>query len=149
MGKSVLHELNASKKNGRFETSSALLTNQTDPFFNHIKMWEGKWILPKVAGRRQSYPTLPETKTPSKEGYGDFLMVLNWFDPPKLSKTGETIKAENYCDQITEMHQTLSLKKLTLVDKKGSIHLQENAGSRISMITRNFLYITRPSIVFT
>ncbi|GFU67201.1 hypothetical protein TNCV_4689331 [Trichonephila clavipes] len=41
-----------------------------------------------VAGCRQSSTTLSEPKSLSKEEYGDCLVVLNRFDPPKLSKPG-------------------------------------------------------------
>ncbi|GFQ69443.1 hypothetical protein TNCT_302581 [Trichonephila clavata] len=80
MDKWVPPELSKNKKNNkRFETSSALfLRNQNDPFLNrYVNSVRQLVTFIAVDGCQQSSTTLPDTKTPSKEGYGGYLMVLS------------------------------------------------------------------------
>uniref|UniRef100_A0A0N5CDX3 DDE_3 domain-containing protein n=1 Tax=Strongyloides papillosus TaxID=174720 RepID=A0A0N5CDX3_STREA len=47
-------------------------------------------------------------------------------------KPGETINSESYCQVLEEMHQKLSQKMPTLVNRKGPILLHDNSKSHVS-----------------
>ena len=58
----------------------------------------------------------------------------------RFMKPVETITAEKYCGEIDEMHQKITCKKPTLVNRKSPILLHDNARPHLSMITRRELH---------
>ena len=111
----MLPKLNESKKNRRFEVSSALLLrNKNDPFLDRIVTCDEKWIL--YDNRRRSAQWLDRDEAPhhfpKPKLHQKKVMVTVWWSAAGLIhhsflNTGETITAEKYCQQIDKIHLEL------------------------------------------
>ena len=85
MNKWIVHELNEDHKRKRFEISFALnLRNQNDPFLKRIVTCDEKWMfydnrkcLEHWLYADKALQHLLKSEIPSKEGYGDCLVILN------------------------------------------------------------------------
>lgn len=143
LDKWVPHELTENQKNRRFEVSSSLLLrNKNDPFFDRIVTCDEKWIL--YDNQRRSAQRLDRDEAPKHfpkpKLHQKKVMVTVWWSEAGLIhysflNPGETITAENYGQQIDEMHQKLQRMCPALVNRKGPILLHDNARPHVAQST--------------
>ncbi|KHJ90781.1 hypothetical protein OESDEN_09363 [Oesophagostomum dentatum] len=79
-----------------------------------------------VDGIRFLSPARSTSAKSPKENYGDYTVVYIWLDLSQIPDSGETIKAEKYCEQIGEMHKKSTkqptLQKLNELGYEASSH---------------------------
>uniref|UniRef100_A0A0K0EU74 Histone-lysine N-methyltransferase SETMAR (inferred by orthology to a human protein) n=1 Tax=Strongyloides venezuelensis TaxID=75913 RepID=A0A0K0EU74_STRVS len=136
----VPHELTEKQKNSRLEfCSSLLLRNKNDPFLDRIVTCDEKWILydnRKRAGQWLDKDEAPK-QFPKPQITPKKVMVTVWWSSEGLVnyefiKLGKTINSEFYCAQLEKMHQKLSKKRPSLVNRKSPILLHDNARPHVS-----------------
>lgn len=143
LDKWVPHELNDLQKRRRFEVCSGLLLRQqNDPFIDRVVTCDEKWIL--YDNRRRSAQWLDKDETPQQFAKPKLsqkkTMVTVWWSTAGIIhynflKSGETINAEKYCIELTEMHRKLTRKCPALVNRRGPILLHDNARPHVSQVT--------------
>ena len=121
-------------------SSSLILLNNSEPFFNQIVMCDEKWILyenqqwpGQWLDREEAPKALSKAKLRPKKGHGHrwsaaHLIYYSFLNPRK------TITSEKYAQQIDEMHGKLQGLQPALVNKKGPIILCDNAGLHIKVL---------------
>uniref|UniRef100_A0A0K0EV64 Histone-lysine N-methyltransferase SETMAR (inferred by orthology to a human protein) n=1 Tax=Strongyloides venezuelensis TaxID=75913 RepID=A0A0K0EV64_STRVS len=139
----ILHELTEKQKICRLETCSfLLLRNKNDPFLDRIVTCNEKWILYDNKKRNGQWldKNVDPKQFPKLQLTAKKVLVTVWWSCEGLLhyeflKPGETINFELYCQLLDKVHQKLSQKRPSLVNRKGPILLHDNARPHISRIT--------------
>lgn len=148
LDKWIPHQLNDKQENQRFEICSSLvIRNRNDPFLSRIVTCDEKWVL--YDNRRRSAQWLEADEkpkhVPKKSLHPKKTMITVWWSAAGLIhynflKTGESITAQSYCNEIDVMHQKLLQNQPALVNRKGPILLHDNARPHVSRITTQKLH---------
>ena len=133
----VPHELpeKQKKKNHRFEVlSSFILYNSNKSFLDWIVMCDKKWIL--YDNRQWPAQWLDQEEAPNHLPKPNMhqrkvLVTIWWFAAGLIHYSflnpSKTITSEKYAQLINEMHWKLQCLQLALVNRMGTILLQDNA----------------------
>jgi histone-lysine N-methyltransferase SETMAR len=143
LDKWVPHELDDLQKRRRFEICSGLLLrHQNDPFIERIVTCDETWIL--YDNRRRSAQWLDKDEAPKQFAKPKWTqrqtMVTVWGSTAGIIhynflKSGETINADKYCLELTEMQGKLTRKCPALVHRRGPLLLHDNARPHVSQTT--------------
>lgn len=139
----VPHELNERQKRNRFEACLSLLSrHKGEPFLHRIITCDEKWIL--FDNRKRSAQWLDKDEvpkhTPKPNIHQKKLMVSVWWSSAgvihySFMRTGQSITADVYCNQLDEMMRELGIKQPRLVNRDRPILLQDNARPHVARIT--------------
>ena len=125
----VYHELTTYQKNCFKVSSSLILCNNNEPFFDWTVTWNKIlynfiWqpaMTSSAAGLRRSSKAFPKAKLHQKP-----VMVTVWWSAAHLThysslNPSKTITSEKYAQQIDELHWKLQCPQPALVNRKGPI----------------------------
>ncbi|XP_066246332.1 histone-lysine N-methyltransferase SETMAR-like [Euwallacea similis] len=143
LDKWVPHELSDIQKERRLEACVSLLCRyNNDPFLNRIVTCDEKWIL--YDNTRRSSQWLDQDEPPKhcakKHLHQKKLMVSVWWSNAgvihhSFMKPGESITADVYCRQLTEMMRQLTVKQPRLVNRSAPLLLHDNARPHTAQVT--------------
>lgn len=149
LGKWVPHELNDRQMENRKTTCRILLARQKRKSFLHrIVTGDEKWILFDNPKRQKSWvdPGQPSTSTAKPNRFGKKAMLCVWWDSDgiiyyELLKPGETVNAERYQQQMTDLYDAVAAKRPKYADHHHSlILLHDNAPAHSCLDVRNYVH---------
>lgn len=122
----VPHDLTEKQQKTRMQIcSSLIIRNKIDPFLSRIITCDEKWIV--YNNRRRSAQWLDATEKPKHMPKPSLhpkkTMITVWWSAVGLIhysflKSGETITAQSYCQEIEAMHAKLLQKQPALANRK-------------------------------
>lgn len=131
----VPHTLSEHNKAQRLNICASLLSrHKNDPFLDRIITCDEKWILydnPHRAGQWVDADQ-PPAKVPKRDIHSNKVMVTVWWSRAGIIhydflKTGDTITAEVYCQQLDKLDEKLSRIQPALRSRKVPLILHDNA----------------------
>lgn len=139
------HLLNNQQKFQRVSICSNLLTrNEKDPFIERIITGDEKWVLYDNPHRRKQWLSVGETSkaTPKPNIHGKKVLLCIWWHCTgmvhmELLKSGQTITADFYCQQLDRLDEAICSKLPALANRKGVILQQDNARPHSAKVTQH------------
>lgn len=145
-GKWIPHKLNESNKNQRLASCLSLLNRQRKKsFLWKIVTGDEKWIYYENPKRKKSWvnPGEPPKMVVKPNRFGKKVMLCIWWDMKgvlyyELLKTGETVTAEHYQDQLIKLSENLMVKRPYSGKGKRPVKLlHDNARPHIASKTKD------------
>lgn len=137
------HELSEHDKARRLQVSHSLLSRHRKlPFLHQILTCDEKWI--EYDNRRRSGAYVdadaPPMQCPKPNLHPKKIMVTVWWTSKgvvhySFLPRGQTINADVYCDQLSQMHEKLKKAQPALVNRHGVILLHDNARPHVAVRT--------------
>ncbi|GFV66223.1 histone-lysine N-methyltransferase SETMAR [Trichonephila clavipes] len=125
---------------------SLLKRHENDPFLKRIITGDEKWVVYNNVKRRGHGAKKNEpAQTISKADiYQKKVMLFVWWDFKgivylELLPDNTTINSEVYCHQPDKLNDALQQKRSELINRKGVVFHQDNAGPHTSLVTRQKL----------
>uniref|UniRef100_A0A0N5BJC3 Mariner Mos1 transposase n=1 Tax=Strongyloides papillosus TaxID=174720 RepID=A0A0N5BJC3_STREA len=122
--------------------SSLTLRNKYDPFLKKIVTCYEKWIMfdnrmrsLQWVGKNESPKNFPKLMNSNKKLLLTIWLKCDGIIYHKFLNPGEIMIADQYCKELEEMNQKLSVLKPALVKRRGPILLHDNAIPHVSKIT--------------
>jgi histone-lysine N-methyltransferase SETMAR len=147
LDKWVPHRLTENQQSRRLEiASSLLLRHKYEPFLKRLITCDEKWIL--YDNTRRSGQWLDRDEAPGHFPKQDLhpkkVMVSVWWGMNGIIhfsflKTGQSITAESYSQELAVAFQKLERKCPSVVNRKGAILLHDNARPHIGKVTQKKL----------
>jgi len=144
LGKWVPHDLNERQMEVTCET--LLQRHERKSFLHRIVTGDEKWIYFENPKRKKLWlsPGEAAPSTPKQDRFGKKSMLYVWWDQSgivhyELLKPGETVSAQRYCQQITNLNRALVEKRPAWAKRHGKVILLHNAPSHKAKPVRDEL----------
>ena len=142
------HSLTAYDKRRRVDACTKLLAEyKKDPFFNRLITCDEKWVLYDNSVRGGSWSKVGDRAagTPKQGLTSRKILLCVFWDRSgvvhhEYLKSGETLTAEVYCEQLDRLYDQLKKKRPHLVNRKGVLLQQDNAKPHNAVITQAKLW---------
>jgi histone-lysine N-methyltransferase SETMAR len=136
--------LTENQQNRRLEVaSSLLLRHRNEPFLKRIITCDEKWIFFDNTRRGGQWLDIDELPghCPKPDLFPKKVMVSVWWGVNGIIhysflKTGQSITAESYSQELAIAYQKLELKCPNVANRKGAILLHDNARPHIGKVTQ-------------
>lgn len=131
----VPHQLSESNKMQRITICNSLLCRQQNESFLHrIITGDEKWILYDNQKRKRQWLSRKERSVPvvKPDIHAKKVLLSIWWNiygivHYEFLKTGETITADIYCDQLVRLSEAIGKKHAALVNRRGVMLQHDNA----------------------
>ena len=143
MSRWVPYELTPANKMQRLTICSSHLSRQKrEPIFDRIMTCDEKWIMYTNFKRKHHWLSPGDHLPQTSKGplFQKKLLLCVWWTCQgiihyEFLKTGETINANKYCEQLVRVQENLLKKQPALVNRRQVLFLQDNARPHVAKIT--------------